>query len=500
MSCSLLLYLYLVLCKYSAYAATPAEWRSRSIYQVLTDRFALPDQSTKAPCNTGSRVYCGGTWQGIIDKLDYIQNMGFTAIWISPVTEQLLENTAEGEAYHGYWQQNINVLNFKFGTPSDLKALSTALHARGMYLMVDVVVNHFGWAGNSSTVDYARFSPFNSEPYFHSYCPITQYDYWYNQTAVEDCWLGDNVVTLPDLNTANQFVIDTYYSWIETLVFEYSIDGLRIDTVKHVPQEFWTGFNAAAGVYCMGEVLEGNPAYICPYQQYLDGLLNYPLYYPLTAAFQSTSGSIAALTHEVNEIKTSCKDSTLLGTFLENHDSPRFPSLTTDMSLCKNAIAFSMLADGIPIIYEGQEQHYSGGDDPYNREAVWLSDYSTTAPLYTFIATVNQIRNQAIYRDDDYLTYMAYPIYSDDSTIAMRKGFDGYQIVGVFTNLGVNSSSFTFSLGNTGFTSGEVVIEIVQCTKTTTDGSGNIAVSMKEGLPRVCSPKTSGSPPVSKAN
>ena len=52
----------------------------RSIYQVLTDRFARADQSTTAPCDTGARLYCGGTWQGIIEKLDYIQNMGFTAV------------------------------------------------------------------------------------------------------------------------------------------------------------------------------------------------------------------------------------------------------------------------------------------------------------------------------------------------------------------------------------------------------------------------------------
>lgn len=61
-------------------AVTAEQWRSRSIYQVLTDRFARSDQSTTAPCDTGARVYCGGTWQGIIEKLDYIQNMGFTAV------------------------------------------------------------------------------------------------------------------------------------------------------------------------------------------------------------------------------------------------------------------------------------------------------------------------------------------------------------------------------------------------------------------------------------
>ena len=60
--------------------ATPAQWRLRSIYQVFTDRFARSDQSTSAACDTNARLYCGGSWQGLITKLDYIQNMGFTAV------------------------------------------------------------------------------------------------------------------------------------------------------------------------------------------------------------------------------------------------------------------------------------------------------------------------------------------------------------------------------------------------------------------------------------
>lgn len=65
---------------HSASALTPAEWRGQSIYQVLTDRFALTSGSTTQACNTADQVYCGGTWQGIINKLDYIQDMGFTAV------------------------------------------------------------------------------------------------------------------------------------------------------------------------------------------------------------------------------------------------------------------------------------------------------------------------------------------------------------------------------------------------------------------------------------
>ena len=191
------------------------------------------------------------------------------------------------------------------------------------------------------------------------------------------------------------------------------------------------------------------------------------------------------LVNEVNAIKQQCKDSTLFGTFLENHDNPRFPSLTGDLALAKNAIAFTILSDGVPIIYQGQEQHFSGGGDPDNREAVWFSGYNTGSPLYSFIGAINQIRNQAIYLSSGYVTYKAWVIYSDTNTIAMRKGYDGNQIISIFTNKGANGNSYLLTLGNTGYTARQNVIDIVSCTAVTVDNSGYLAVPMGQGLPKV---------------
>jgi alpha-amylase len=142
------------------------------------------------------------------------------------------------------------------------------------------------------------------------------------------------------------------------------------------------------------------------------------------------------------------------------------------------------------IVYYGQEQHYNGGGVPYDREALWFSDYSTTAPLYTFIASVNQVRNQAIYKDSGYVLYKAYPIYSDSSVIAMRKGDAGSQIVGVFNNQGANGGSYTLTLSSstTGFTASQSLVEVLSCTAYTTDSSGNLNVAMAGGLPRVFYP------------
>ncbi|MCJ1369414.1 hypothetical protein MMC20_000625 [Loxospora ochrophaea] len=461
-----------------------SQWRGRSIYQVMTDRFGDADKSTTSTCDTAAREYCGGTWAGISANLDYIQNMGFTAIWISPVTAQLTQNTSEGMAYHGYWQQNLFELNPNFGNVSDLQALSTAVHSRGMYLMLDVVVNHFGWAGNETTINYTILSPFDDESYFHTYCPITSQDYAFDQEAVEDCWLGDNTVSLADLNTTNPFVISTYHTWIKSLVSTFAVDGLRIDTAKHVQKSFWSNFTSAAGIYTMGEVLSGEVNYTCPYQSYLDGVLNYPLYYPLTSAFQNSSGNITSLVSTLSDIQSSCNDTSLLGTFTENQDVPRFPSLNPDLSLAKTVIAFTLLTDGIPIIYQGQEQHFGGSGDPYNREALWSSSYSTKSLLYGFIGSVNQIRNQEIYKSPDYVTEVSKTIYSDAHTIAMQKG----NILGVFSNLGANSTNYTLPLKHSSFKANMTLVEVISCDNVTVNAKGEVPVPMEEGLPKIFYP------------
>lgn len=160
------------------------------------------------------------------------------------------------------------------------------------------------------------------------------------------------------------------------------------------------------------------------------------------------------------------------------------------MSLAKNVVAFTILSDGIPIIYAGQEQHYSGSGVPYDREAMWLSGYNTGSTLYTWTAMVNQIRNQAIYRDSTYVTYKALVAYSDSSTIVMRKGNTNYQIVGVFSNQGSSGSSYTLTLtsSETGFAANQAVMEVMSCTSYTTDSSGNLFVAMAGGVPRVFYP------------
>ena len=208
--------------------------------------------------------------------------MGFDAIWISPISKQVEDQT---RAYHGYSQVDIFQLNNHFGSSDDLMTLSSALHEREMYLMVDVVVNHFASEDSAQTVDYNIFNPFSTISDFHSIC--------WNEEQESDlanmqlCWLGNENYPLPDVNTTQTGVRDAYRLWIQELIANYSIDGLRIDTVKNVEPDFFPEFQESASVYAVGEVADGNVDFACPYQNYVDGILNYPGY--ITKSFPSKS-------------------------------------------------------------------------------------------------------------------------------------------------------------------------------------------------------------------
>ena len=99
------------------------EWKSRTIYQLLTDRFASSTNSGN--CDTSK--YCGGNYQGLLQHLDYIEGMGFNAIWISPI----IKNINNDWSYHGYSGINFYELNSHFGSEEDLMNLITECHKRG---------------------------------------------------------------------------------------------------------------------------------------------------------------------------------------------------------------------------------------------------------------------------------------------------------------------------------------------------------------------------------
>lgn len=155
------------------------------------------------------------------------------------------------------------------------------------------------------------------------------------------------------------------------------------------------------------------------------------------------------------------------------------------MQLAQNILTFNILYEGIPVLYYGQEQNLNGSFNPVNREALWLTGYDTSAPLYKLTSTLNTLRTHAITSNETYLDYIARVIHHDDHTLAVRKGFDGNQIVILLNNNGGDSSTYETTLSDTGFREGKTVIEVIGCKTMTAGREGDLAVRIERGAPQV---------------
>ena len=326
----------LAACLLSAHAGDKSEWKKRTIYQIITDRFAKDGDSTEG-CGDLHK-YCGGTFKGIENHLDYIKGMGFDAIWISPVPKN------KGDDYHGYAFLDLYEINEHFGSKDDLKSLISAAHNKGIWIMLDVVANHAA----PVDLDFSQVKPFNLPEHYHDKCDIV---HWDNQWEVEHCRLAN----LPDLRQdENQWVADTLTSWVHDIIQEYDIDGIRVDTVPEVSKDFWRKFAEAAGVYQVGEVFNGDIGYVSGYQGSLDAVLNYPMYFTLKDVFQGKQ-SMYNLRNTLLAEKV-FPDRSILGMFIDNHDNSRFLCFHGDKLPSYHAAqAFVLLHDGIPIVYYGAE-------------------------------------------------------------------------------------------------------------------------------------------------
>lgn len=331
--------------------------------------------------------------------------------------------------------------------------------------MIDVVANHMGFGAIADN----RPEPLNQDSAYHSDCDI---DYT-NQTSIEVC----RIARLPDLNTQSSEIKTVLNTWVNWLVNEYSFDGVRIDTVKHVQQDFWPNFASAAGVYSIGEVWDGNPTYLVQYAKLLPGLLNYATYYPMNRFYQQT-GSSQDLVDMIDTVSNTFPDPSALGTFLDNHDNPRWLSVKNDQTLLKNALAFVILSRGIPILYYGTEQAYSGGADPANREDLWRSSFNTNTDMYQAIKKLTAARTSAggLAGNDHTHVYVA-------STAYAWSRASGNLIV-LTTNSGSSSNAqhcFNSQKANGRWTD----VFSGSSTVITSDGNGQVCVTVSNGNPIV---------------
>lgn len=366
-------------------ASEKRKMQDEIIYMIMVDRFNNGDTSNDNDANINDPLaYHGGDFKGITEKLDYIKEMGFTAIWLTPIFENM------GKGYHGYWIKDFYKTNDYFGSMEEFKTLVEEAHKRDIKVILDFVVNHVGpkheWLNDSSKKEW-----------FHENKSISN---WTDQAEVETGWLYD----LPDLNQDNpevsMYLFDAAKWWIQ----ETDIDGYRLDTVKHVPKEFWTEFSAEVksvkkSFFLIGEVWHDNPNVIVSYQDTgIDGFMDFSQNGTLRTAFEKSNQSLGWLFSNNDRNNKLFERPELLGQFIDNHDMQRFTNLAIQnnqdpITRLKLGLTYMYTAPGIPIIYYGTEIALDGGNDPDNRR---MMNFGADDELNKYIKKLGAVRQQLL--------------------------------------------------------------------------------------------------------
>ncbi|UBV43261.1 glycosidase [Deinococcus taeanensis] len=367
-------------------------WRQQVIYLVMPDRFSngttANDTLGQANCldTTNATKFHGGDLQGLRNKLPYIRDLGATTVWTTPVYRQVGLVNGSQCGYHGYWPDYTNpddtALEPKLGTSTDLTGLINDLHANGQKYVMDMVVNHAGYG--------ARIVSQNPS-WFHSSCT------------------GDDVLCplagLPDFRQEDSTVATYLTNLSKTWTSTYAIDGIRMDTVKHVPTTYWQNswvpgvLAARPNTFLLGEVFDSGD--LNKLKTYLDAGFDSTFNFPLRQAMVDSVGRGGSLdtlaTRMQSTLGTLGLDRTLLQVnLLDNHDVQRFVnepgSAVTEAEIrtrYHNALGMLLTLPGIPQLYYGNELGMYGGSDPDNRRDMpgWAwTDTGRNATQANFVA------------------------------------------------------------------------------------------------------------------
>ncbi|RKF14285.1 hypothetical protein DBZ36_16610 [Alginatibacterium sediminis] len=396
-------------------------------YFVMPDRFHNANPDNDLGDESGSREqhgfdptdkawYHGGDIQGLSAKLDYLEEMGITAIWMTPI----LKNKAvqgQSSAYHGYWTLDFTQIDPHLGSNDDLKALIEDAHSRNIKVFFDIITNHTAdvikyeechdvsgeYQEGLTSCDYKSLAQIEAGDTFTPFLPAGE-EYakvpeWLNDPAYyhnqgDTTFSGENSVYgdffgLDDLNTDDPAVVAGMIEIFNNIVSEFKPDGFRIDTVKHVNIEFWQQFSPAleahaksVGIpqfFMFGEVYDANPSNLSQFttKGNLPSVLDFGFQGAVRSvvADQQAPTALRSLFEADDNYNDSDSDASRLMNFIGNHDMGRFGYFLggedTPVNLKKTKLAHSMMyfLRGIPVVYYGDEQGFTGdGGDQDSRE------------------------------------------------------------------------------------------------------------------------------------
>lgn len=357
------------------------------IYLLMPDRFSNGDPSNdKLPglrdqtLNRDSIYHRhGGDLQGVINKLDYLQDLGVTALWMTPVIQNDMHNRTE----HGYAFTNHYKIEPRFGGEEAYKKLGYELHKRGMKLIQDAVYNHVGLyhftVQDKPMKDWLNEWPQYTNTTYKDQVLFDPYAAPSEQKQLSDGWFTR---FMPDLNQKNPFVVNYLIQHAIWSVEEFAVDGWRIDTYLYNDMEFMNRCNKA--------LLDEYPKLGLFGETWVHGVLNNAFFaennlniafksnLPGVTDFQSLFYGIQAALNEkfgwtdgVNKLYTTLaqdfvyKDPMKNVIFLDNHDLSRFYSVVNeDLNKIKVAFTWLLTCRGIPQMYYGGEILMKGVTNP----------------------------------------------------------------------------------------------------------------------------------------
>ncbi|ADW67288.1 alpha-amylase family glycosyl hydrolase [Granulicella tundricola] len=429
---------------------------------IMPDRFADGDPSNDnlpgmPPIDRANpHAYHGGDLKGVIDHLDYLQQLGVTAVWLTPI----VANNPAGRDYHGYGATDLYAVDPRLGTLADYQRLTTDLHRRHMKLFFDDVPNHFGpkhpWALDPPLPDLFHGTPADHQEAKYDFNRIMDPHYPESAANLElNGWFAN---VLPDLNQQNPFVaqylLQNMIWWIE----QTGLDALRIDTFPYVQRTFWQGYlSALQNIYprlnFVGEVDNGDTninAYFAGDRKIagIDTHLTTPFDYPYFFALRN----VLIKGESFEALETTFRQDwlyphpELLVPVLDNHDNARFMSEKgATPELMRIATGITMTVRGTPQIYIGDEILMQGGEDPDNRRdfpggfpgdpANAFTAAGRTpaqAKLHDFTALLGQLRahspalqggqQQDVLVDKDTFAYVRTPANANSACSSLARG------------------------------------------------------------------------------
>ena len=380
-----------------------------SVYFIMTDRFENGDISndyggTDKSMSVSGYVpedigwWHGGDFKGITKRLDYIKSMGFTSLWITP---PVVQKSVQGNssAYHGYWGIDFTTVDPHLGGEADFKELVAQAHKLNMKVIIDVVVNHTAdviFYDNSGRPQVNAAEANIKKPEWLNL--ISNYHNLGNNPRIGNSVLDGDFFGLDDLETENPKVIsgwiDVWSSWIT----KFDIDGMRIDTFKHVNPEFWKVFipkiqaaAIAAGKKdfpIFGEAADADAASLSTYVAggEAPSVLDFDFQKQVKSfvQFGVSAEALAELFNRDDLYTTPTTNAYGLATFLGNHDMGRIGYFLSNavsagesqslLERAKLANAALFLLRGGPVLYYGDEKGMTGtGGDKKARQDMFAT-------------------------------------------------------------------------------------------------------------------------------